>query len=139
VVLPGTVLVVFVSNTVFVFTLLLVIGLVAFATLAYYLRTGLLVGMTLNMTAMVTILHGLYAVHYSSAALIFPLLLCIVSGVLLPASMLAYRGPLTTLTGPKVNVPTRETPVGSIKRESHNEHVEKQQRSNGQQSNLQSD
>ncbi len=128
VVLPGTVLVVFVSNTVFVFTLLLVIGLVAFATLAYYLRTGLLVGMTWNMTAMVTILHGLYAVHYSSAALIFP-----------PASMLAYRGPLTTLTGPKVNVPTRETPVGSIKRESHNEHVEKQQRSNGQQSNLQSD
>ncbi len=89
--LPDTVLVVSVSNTVFVFTLLLVTGLVAFATLAYYLRTGLLVGLTWSMAAMITILHGLYAVYYAGAALTFPLLLCIVSGVLLPASILKYN------------------------------------------------
>ncbi len=97
-----------VSSTAFVVTNFLLIGLVAFASLAHYLRTGLLVGLTWSFAAMVIILHGIYAVNYASAVFpgsslnavfqvfhasaVFPLLLCILSGTLPALSMLSYKG-----------------------------------------------
>ncbi len=78
--------------TVFVLSSFLLMGVAAYAGLAHYLRTGLLVGLTWSLASMVIIVHGLYAVNYARAALAFPLLLCIVSGGLLAASMISYRG-----------------------------------------------
>ena len=79
------------SGMVFVLTAFLLIGLVAYASLAYFLRTGLLVGLTWSIAVMVIIVHGLYAVNYAGAALAFPLLLCVVSAGLLAASMFSYH------------------------------------------------
>lgn len=76
----------------FVVTSFLIIGLIAYTALAYYLQTGLLAGMTWSFALMLITLHGLYAVNYARAALAFPLLLCIVSGSLLAASMFSYKG-----------------------------------------------
>ena len=80
------------SMMAFVVTGALLIGLIAHAALAYYLRTGFLVGLTWSFAAMIVIVHGIYAVNYASAALVFPLLLCIVSGGLLSGAALIYRG-----------------------------------------------
>src|SRR5712692_3444790 len=79
------------SMTVFVVLSFLLIAVVAYACLAHYLRTGILVGLTWIFALMVVIGHGLSAVNYARAGLVFPLLLCAVSGGLLSASMLAYN------------------------------------------------
>ena len=79
-------------GTAFVFTALLLISLIAFATFAYYLPTGLSVALTWSTAAMVIIVHSLYAVNYASTALTFPFSLCLVSGGLLVVSMLTYGG-----------------------------------------------
>ena len=52
---------------------------------------GLFVGLTWSFAAMVIILHGIYAVDYANAGLVFPLLLCILSGTLLAASTVSYQ------------------------------------------------
>lgn len=78
--------------TVVVPSLFLLIGVATFAGLAHYLRTELLAGLTWSSAAMAIIVHGLYAVKYADAALAFPLILCVVSGGLLLASVLTYRG-----------------------------------------------
>jgi len=79
------------SMTVFVVLSFLLIAVVAYACLAHYLRTGILVGLTWIFALMVVIGHGLSAVNYARAGLVFPLLLCAVSGGLLSASMLTYN------------------------------------------------
>ena len=81
-----------VSTRAFVLNDFLLIGLIAFAGLAYYLRTEVLVGMTWSLAAMVVIVHVIFAISYANDALAFPLLLCILSGGLLSASMFAYGG-----------------------------------------------
>jgi hypothetical protein len=78
-------------------SLFLLMGVAAYAGLAYYLRTGLLAGLTWSFVAMAIIVHGLYAVKYASAALAFPLILCVASGGLLLTSMLIYCARNTTV------------------------------------------
>ncbi len=79
------------SGKAFLVTSFLLIGLVVYASLAHYLGKGLLVGLTWSFAAMVIILHGIYAVDYATAGLVFPLLLCILSGTLLAASIVSYQ------------------------------------------------
>jgi len=81
-----------VSTRAFVLNDFLLIGLIAFAGLAYYLRTWILVGMTWSFAAMVIIVHVIFAISYASDALVFPILLCIISAGLLSASMFTYGG-----------------------------------------------
>ncbi len=80
------------SLTAFVLTAFLMIGLIAHAALAHYLKTGYLVGITWSFALMLMMVHVVYAVDYARASLAFPLLLCIVSGTLLTASVLPYHG-----------------------------------------------
>lgn len=75
------------SGKAFLVTSFLLIGLVVYGSLAHYLRKGLLVGLTWSFAVMVIILHGIYALDYANAGLAFPLLLCVLSGTLLAASM----------------------------------------------------
>ena len=80
------------SLTASVLTAFLIIGLIAHAALAHYLKTGYLVGITWSFALMLITLHVVYAVDYARASLAFPLLLCVVSGTLLTASTLPYHG-----------------------------------------------
>ncbi len=83
---------------VFLLAALLLMGLIICAALARLRRTGLLVGLTWSIAAMLIIGHGVYALNYASAALIIPLVLCLASAVILGAPPLIYsrgrsRGP----------------------------------------------
>lgn len=79
----------FLPVTVFVLASFLIIGLVTYAALAYYLKTGLLAGLTWVFAVMLLTLHSLYVVNYALAALAFPVVLCIVSGILLAAPIVS--------------------------------------------------
>lgn len=80
------------SESAFLVTSLLLAALVIYASLAHYLRAGLLVGLTRSFATMLIILHSIYAVNYAEAGLVLPLLLCILTGSLLATSMLLCRG-----------------------------------------------
>lgn len=75
----------------FLLTSIIMIALVAHATLAHYLRTSFLVAMTWSLVMMLLILHGIYALDYARYDLFFPLGLCLVTGTLLAASVLSFR------------------------------------------------
>ena len=80
------------SESAFLVTSLLLAALVIYASLAHYLRAGLLVGLTWSFATMLIILHSIYAVNYAEAGLVLPLLLCILTGSLLATSMLLGKG-----------------------------------------------